>query len=54
VTEFVHLKMSGIEQEKLTQELRTHSKQIEAEVFLQAQEIQETNRKLREANEELV
>jgi signal transduction histidine kinase len=53
VTEFVHLKMRGIEQEQRTQELRTRSKQIEAEVFLRAQQIQEANQKLREANDEL-
>jgi signal transduction histidine kinase len=51
VTEFVRLKQKGIEQEKLTQELRTRGEQMEAEIFLRAQKIQVSNRKLREANE---
>ncbi len=53
VTEFVRLKQRGIEEEKLTQELRTRGEQMEAEIFLRAQEIQEANRKLREAEEAL-
>jgi hypothetical protein len=53
VTEFVRLKQRDIEQEKLTQELRSRGEQMEGEIFLRAQEIQEANRKLREANEEL-
>src|ERR1700694_3548093 len=36
VTEFVRLRQQGIEQEKLTQELRTHAGQMEAEVYLRA------------------
>jgi signal transduction histidine kinase len=51
VTEFVRIKQTGIEQEKLTQELRTRGEQMESEIFLRAQEIQESNRKLREAND---
>jgi PAS domain S-box-containing protein len=53
VTDFIRLKQQGIEQEKLTQELRTRGEQMESEIFLRAQEIQEVNRKLRQANEEL-
>src|SRR5437870_3277872 len=51
VTEFVHLKQVGSEQHKLTEELRIRAEQMEAEVFLRAQEIQEANRQLRSANE---
>ena len=50
VTEFVRIKMRGVEQDRLAQELRTRGELLEAEVFLQ---IQETNQKLRNANEEL-
>jgi signal transduction histidine kinase len=53
VTEFVRLKQRGIEQEKLAQALRSRGEQMESEIFLRAQEIQQANRKLREANEEL-
>jgi signal transduction histidine kinase len=53
VTEFIRLKQQRIEQEKLTRELRTHSEQMESEVYVRAQELQNVNQKLREANEEL-
>jgi PAS domain S-box-containing protein len=53
VTEFVHLKLRGIEQERLTQKLLTRGEQMEAEIFLRGQEIQENNRRLREVNEAL-
>lgn len=39
VTEFVRLEMRGIEQEELTQELRTRGDQMEAEVSRRGQEI---------------
>ena len=50
VTEFVRLKQRGIEQERLTQELRIRAEQMEGEIFL-AQELQDVNRQLRQANE---
>ena len=53
VTEFVRLKQLGIEQHKLTQELQARTQQMEAEIFLRAQELQDVNRQLRAANEEL-
>jgi len=53
VTEFVRLKQQGLEQQKLTLELRTHAVQMEAEIFLRAQEIQESNRQLAMVNQEL-
>lgn len=53
VTEFVGLKQRGIEQEKLAQELRIRGEQMEGEIFQRAQEIQEVNGRLREANDEL-
>lgn len=53
VTEFVRLKQQGVEQSKLTKELRTRAQKVEAEIFLRAQELQETNKKLLAANEEL-
>ncbi len=53
VTEFVRLKQRGIEQETLTQKLLTRGEQMEAEIFQRAQEIQEVNRRLREAHEKL-
>ncbi len=53
VTEFVRLKHQDTEQHRLTEELRTRAGQMESEVFLRAQEVQEANRQLRLANEEL-
>jgi signal transduction histidine kinase len=53
VTEFIRLKQAGIEQHKLTEELRTRAEQVEAEIYLRAQELDEANRQLRRANEQL-
>ncbi|WP_425613586.1 PAS domain S-box protein [Anatilimnocola sp. NA78] len=53
VTEFVRLKQRGLEQEKLAQEMRIRGEQMEAEIFLRAQEIQVANKQLRQANDEL-
>ena len=53
VTEFVRLKQTGREREERTQELALRADQIEAEVFLRAQEVAEANRNLRAANEKL-
>jgi signal transduction histidine kinase len=49
VTDFVRLKQRGIEQQKLTQKLLTRGEQMEAEIYLRAQQIQEANRQLRQA-----
>ena len=53
VTEFFRLKHQGIEQEKVTQKLLTRGEQMEAEIYLRAQQIQEANRQLREAEAKL-
>jgi signal transduction histidine kinase len=53
VTEFVRLKQHGMEQDKRTQELRGHAEQMEAEIYLRAREVQEANRRLEAANQEL-
>jgi PAS domain S-box-containing protein len=53
VTEFVRLKQRGIEQEQLAQKLLSRSEQMEAEIFMRAQEIHQVNRQLRETNEDL-
>ncbi len=53
VTEFVFLKRQGSEQTKLTEELKARAEQMEAEVFLRAQEVQEANRRLQQAHDEL-
>jgi len=50
VTEFIHLKQAG---EKATHALLTRSEQMEAEIYLRAQELADTNRKLTGANHEL-
>jgi PAS domain S-box-containing protein len=46
VTEFVRLKQRGLEREKLVE-------QLEAEISLRAKELEETNQRLRQANDEL-
>ena len=53
VTEFMRLKQRGVEQEKLAQEMRVRGEQMEAEIFLRAQQLQDANRQLRQANDEL-
>jgi PAS domain S-box-containing protein len=53
VTESVRLKQRGVEQEKQAREMRVRGEQMEAEIFLRAQELQEANRRLRQANDEL-
>lgn len=54
VTEYIRLRQEGIEQQKLTEELRTHVGQMEAEVYLRAGEVQEANRRLEAVNQELL
>jgi signal transduction histidine kinase len=53
VTEFVRLKQLGFEQHKLNEELQSKTSQMETEIYLRAQELQNANRKLEEANREL-
>src|SRR2546422_680617 len=53
VTEFVRLKQQGIEQNKLTRELRTRAERMEVDVYLRAAEVQNANRELEAANQEL-
>lgn len=53
VTEFIHLKKTGSEQLKLMEELRTKAGEMEVEIYLRAQEIQEANKRLEEANKNL-
>jgi two-component system, cell cycle sensor histidine kinase and response regulator CckA len=53
VTDFVRLKQAGSERDKLTDQLRTRAEQMEAEVYLRAQEVAEANRQLRERQERL-
>jgi len=54
VTHFIQLKQQGAEQGRATEELRTRTEQMEAEIFQRAQQLQEVNRQLRGANEELL
>ena len=53
VTDFIRLKQIGSEERKLTLQLRTRAEQMESEIFFRAQELQDTNRLLREAQNEL-
>ncbi|HVF25205.1 MAG TPA: ATP-binding protein [Anaerolineales bacterium] len=53
VTEFIRLKQLEMEKSKLTDELRTQTMQMEAEIFMRAQEVQKANRRLEKANQEL-
>lgn len=53
VTEFIHLKNRGIQQEKLTEELKIHSQHLESEVYLRVQQIQQSNEKLLALNQNL-
>jgi signal transduction histidine kinase/ActR/RegA family two-component response regulator len=53
VTEFVRLKQRGHEQSQLTAQLKTRAVVMEAEIFRRAQELQESNRRLRELQAQL-
>lgn len=53
VTEFVRLQKQRLEQSKLTEELKARADSMQAEVYLRAQELQEANRRLREARDDL-
>jgi len=51
VTEFINLKQRGTEQHRLTEELKSRTEQMESEIFQRAQQVQEANKKLREAEQ---
>ena len=53
VTEFLQLKERGVDQERQAQEMRVRGEQMEAEIFLRAHLVQESNQLLLQANEEL-
>jgi signal transduction histidine kinase/ActR/RegA family two-component response regulator len=53
VTEFVRLKQQGTARDRLTEELRSRAGLMEAEVYRRAQQIQETNQRLRLLQAEL-
>jgi signal transduction histidine kinase len=53
VSEFVRLKQREVEREKLTEALRTHAGRMEAEVYLRASQVQDSNRRLEAANHDL-
>lgn len=48
VTEFIRLKQQGVEQSKLTEELRERAGQMEAEIFMRAREVKAAQDKLEE------
>ncbi|TGK01797.1 response regulator [Leptospira langatensis] len=49
VTEFVQLKQKGTELSKITEELQSRTTQMESEIVRRSLELQESNKKLREA-----
>jgi PAS domain S-box-containing protein len=53
VTEFIRLKQQEAKEHKLTEALQKRTEQMEADIYLRAQELQEVNRQLQAANEEL-
>jgi PAS domain S-box-containing protein len=53
VTEFIRLKQQEIKEHNLTQALQKRTEQMEADVYVRAQELQKVNRQLQAANEEL-
>lgn len=54
VTEFVKLRNSDIEKNRVTKELMTRAEDMEIEIFLHAQELVAANKKLSEANQQLI
>lgn len=53
VTDFVKLQQRGVEEKKVTDELRARAQRMESEIFLRSQEVARANEQLRTANEEL-
>jgi two-component system cell cycle sensor histidine kinase/response regulator CckA len=53
VTEFVRLTERETTRNEITDQLRARTREMETEVFLRAQQVQEANRRLRAANDEL-
>jgi PAS domain S-box-containing protein len=53
VTDFVQMKQQGAKQEALARALGTRAGEMEVEIYRRAQEIQEVNRQLKQANEQL-
>ncbi len=53
VTEFMRLRERGAEQSRVTEELRSRTEQMAAEIMTRAQQLQEANRQLRTANAQL-
>jgi signal transduction histidine kinase len=53
VTEFIRLKQIGNQQQELAQALQSRAEQMEAEVYVRAQELQGVNQRLRTVNDEL-
>ena len=53
VTDFVRSGAESAHERRETEELRTRATQMETEVFIRAQEVQEANRRLETANQEL-
>jgi signal transduction histidine kinase/ActR/RegA family two-component response regulator len=51
VTDFVSLKQRGIEQDKLTEDLKVKAEKMETEIYLRAQQLQTANEKLRESEQ---
>ena len=47
VTDFVHMKQAGNEQQRMTDELRVRATEMEADILRRAQQIQEVNNRLR-------
>ncbi len=54
VTDFVRLKMLDADQQQLTEQLRTRTHQVEAEIYRRSQEVAEANRLLREGEQRLL
>ena len=54
VTDFVRAKRDESQQQKAAEDLRAQARQMESEIFLRAREVQEANRLLEVANQELL
>ena len=53
VTDFIRISHQEAQQQKLTEELRTRTGQMETEMFSRAREVHEANKRLERANQEL-
>ncbi|WP_243364370.1 ATP-binding protein [Fundidesulfovibrio terrae] len=53
ITDFIRLKQQGVEQNRMTEELRERALQMEAEIYSRAKDVAAANTRIKQANEKI-